>query len=322
MKFSDKVSSRLLGLMFEEVHKEMKRSNFKYVRIERPENANRRSIDIIAWSQDDSKKRIHIKITLDTTQVTKDELEDLKAMSKATGSKPIIISEFERKIDLHDEVIYMKGDVPAINPSTLSRLLEKSKDLYIVSKRGEFIVMISGERMKKKREELGYSLGEIAERLGVSRKAVYEYERNSFGVKIDSAEELLDILGEDIAEPFDIFSHEASAEPSLLQPTCKTELEVQKALRGLSADVYSMRKTFFDMAIRIKGRGILIGYERPSSSLKLSEKAEEFAKISELKDLKKIIIIKGNNLELSSDTQADLDLLTEDQIREALRNII
>ncbi|MEM3279519.1 MAG: helix-turn-helix domain-containing protein, partial [Fervidicoccaceae archaeon] len=176
MKLSEEISARLLRDIFEEVHNELKKSNFRYVKIERPERSDKRSIDIIAWSQNDNKKRIHLKITVDSAQISGDELRDLKAMSRASSSKPLIIGEFERKIDLHDEVIYMKDDVPVINPTTLSRLLEKSKDLYIISRRGEFVVKIKGEKLRKKREELGYSLGEVAERLGVSRKAIYEYE--------------------------------------------------------------------------------------------------------------------------------------------------
>lgn len=315
MKLSEKASSKLLGDIFEEVHNEIKRTDFKYVRIERPEKAEKRSIDIIAWSRNDPGKRIHLKITIDSQLVSRDELRDLKGMSKASGSKPLIISEFEKRIDLHDEVVYMKDDVPVINPATLSRLLSGSKDLYIMSKRGEFIVRISGKKMREKREEMGYSLGEVAEKLGVSRKAVYEYERNTFGVRIDYAEELLELFGEEIVDPFNIFSYETNIESFRdYEPENKIEREIHNILKGIGADVFSMKKTFFDIAARVGDKGILIGYESSTSPLTVEEKAEEFAKINELKDLRKIIIIGEKNLETRPREENEIEFLTKDKI--------
>ncbi|MGB9785123.1 MAG: helix-turn-helix domain-containing protein [Fervidicoccaceae archaeon] len=315
MKLSEKASSRLLSEIFEEVHNELKRTDFKYVKIEKPEKAEKRSIDIIAWSRGNNRKRIHLKITIDSQLINRDELRDLKGMSKASGSKPLIISEFERRIDLHDEVIYMKDDVPVINPITLSRLLNNSKELYVISKKGEFIVRISGRKMREKREELGYSLGEIAERLGVSRKAIYEYERNSFGVRIDYAEGLLELFGEDIVDPFDIFSHETNIEPSqVLSAENKTEKEIYETLREIGADIFSMKKTFFDLAARVGDRGILIGYESSNSPLTIEEKAEEFAKINDLKDLRKIIIVGEKLPGKESNEECEVEFLSKENI--------
>jgi len=321
LKLGEKAVSKLLDDIYEEVHSEIKKTDFKYVNIEKPDNVEKRSIDIIAWSRGDKRKRIHMKITIDSQLITTDELKDLKGMSRASGSKPLIISEFEKKVDLHDEVIYMKDDVPVINPAMLSRLLNESKDLYIISKRGEFIVRISGKKMREKREGLGYSLGEVAERLGVSRKAVYEYERNSFGVRIDYAESLFELFGEDIADPFNIFSHETSLKgPSSKKAESRIEKKIYEALNRTGADLYTMKRTFFDLAAKIGERGVLIGYESSSSPLTLEEKREELAKISELKDLKKIIIVKESHYrELSREEGEGIEYLNEEKIEQLSR---
>jgi putative transcriptional regulator len=48
------------------------------------------------------------------------------------------------------------------------------------------------------------SMGELAEMLGISRKAVYEYEKGAMDPSIEVAQKLIDIFGEDIVERVDI----------------------------------------------------------------------------------------------------------------------
>lgn len=55
--------------------------------------------------------------------------------------------------------------------------------------------MTTGERMKQRRKEIGFSAEKVAERLGVSPATIYRYEKGDIEkVPVDSLAELAKIL--------------------------------------------------------------------------------------------------------------------------------
>lgn len=59
--------------------------------------------------------------------------------------------------------------------------------------------MISGEEIRARRKHLGFSQGGFAERLGVSRSAVYEWERGKYFPEGENLKNLSEVLGLSIA---------------------------------------------------------------------------------------------------------------------------
>ncbi|MEM3279618.1 MAG: hypothetical protein QXP26_06585, partial [Fervidicoccaceae archaeon] len=135
-----------------------------------------------------------------------------------------------------------------------------------------------------------------------------------FGVRIDYAEDLLDMFGEDIAEPFDIFSHEPKIVPSQEKVESRVEREIAEVLRSLGADIYSTKKTFFDLAAKVGSKGLLIGYERASSPLSIREKAEELAKISEFDDIMGIIVLREGSEKMRELSEGEVKYVEERRI--------
>ena len=129
---------------------------YTHARIRTPKDVSGRSIDILAW-RGGGKRKIHLKITLDTDDVKRQEALDLIGVSKTIDSKPIIVSEYEKRFDLQDEVIYEKNNVPTVNISTLGKLLDNCRELYIISKKGDYYVRINGDALRRLRKETGMS---------------------------------------------------------------------------------------------------------------------------------------------------------------------
>lgn len=309
----------ILDSVYQDVIKTIKQHNFKYVIIERPYSPDERSIDLLAWSEEDQNKKLHLKITVDLDFLGGDELKDIIGMYQKADSKPLIVCEYDRKIDLQDEVIYTKEGVPAVNTKTLQSALSGSNELYIISKKGDYIVRISGEKLRKKREEMGLSLGTVASKLGVTRKAVYEYERNTFGVRIELAEKLIEHFGEDITSPYDIFSDEyltaIKFKQIRTQPDNKIEENIFNLMSKEGIAFYHAKKMFVDVIARADKDIILLGIEHSKSTLGIEDKAEELSKIKGLKNVKKVVIASQHKAENMKDSYPDVKVVSAEKIK-------
>ncbi len=63
---------------------------------------------------------------------------------------------------------------------------------------------VNGRKFREKREQYGYSLGDIASLLNVSRKSVYLYEQESMEVSLHVALRIIDVLGDEVFKPIPV----------------------------------------------------------------------------------------------------------------------
>ncbi len=124
------------------------------------------------------------------------ELKKISFFFKATPLLVVNIAE--------DDVVYRRYGIVAINVNTLRKILLDTP-IFIMSERGGYYVRISQENLRRIREQRNYSLRDLANLLGVSRKAVYEYERGESKVSLEVAKRLYDLFGESIIEPINVF---------------------------------------------------------------------------------------------------------------------
>ena len=290
-----KSGRRYLDIVEEMAHRTertLARLGYRQVRIEAPQDVFERSIDIIAWKPGEIERTLHVKVTLDLGNLSNQEINDMLSFSKTLGSKPLIVSEYDHRVDMHDDVVYERNTIPAVNTNTLEGLLQGSPELYIVGKRGDFYVRIDGEKLRVKRLEKSMSLGEISQALGVTRKAVYEYERESFDVSVEVAEKLLSLLGEDITKPYDLFEEEVgSQEAKPPRPDNRLEEKIMKTLSSLGLSVYHAKKTFVDILGRGEDTRIFISVEHSRAKTSIEEKKDQLEKLSHFRNLRRMVVV-------------------------------
>ncbi len=160
-------------------------------------HGDKRSVDIV------TSKRIIIKIGRDASRISREEIEDLKLVSKILDSAAVIISESYFDEELEPGVVMDRSDISVMNPETLDLYLSNER-VAIYYKKGRFFVKIDGTVLHRKRMEMVLSMGELAEMLGISRKAVYEYERETMDPSIEIAQKLVEIFGEEIVSRVDL----------------------------------------------------------------------------------------------------------------------
>lgn len=142
---------------------------------------------------------IAIKVSYDSSGISNSHVKDLMVIYKVFKATPLLISETKGDRELQDGVMYSYGGIPQITLGTLRDLVH-GKQIMFRSEGGVIKARIKGDLLRKRRLMYGLSLGDLAEVLSVSRKAVYEYERGLIDVSAEKAQILIELFGEDIVD--------------------------------------------------------------------------------------------------------------------------
>ncbi|OYT60647.1 MAG: hypothetical protein B6U75_01125 [Desulfurococcales archaeon ex4484_217_1] len=280
--------------LVEEVIDTLRSRGFKVGFVEYP-TYERRSLDVVARR---SNEKFVMKVSFEIDNVGSKELSELAALSRIFDAAGIIVSKKTRKKELKDYVVYERYKVPAMTPETLREFID-SGEVYVYAGRGGYYVRVNGEKLRRKREERDMSLGDLAQLLGVSRKAVYEYERRSMSLSFTTALRLIEIFGEDIVIPINI--RRVSVEEGKTLETQRLRTKFRKAvlkLKKLGFLTVVTERTPIDIAARRndKGKLAITLKELNISQKDLKAKIEAAETVSKTLNIKSLIIDDLKNL--------------------------
>ena len=243
-----------------------------------------KSIDLIAISRNNNRIIVKIAKSRKNTKIK----QDLQNVAKVGIGIPIMIDE-----NVEQEVINDKGNVFEMNVATFEKMLDGEK-IFLYKTRGGIFVKINSKELKKRREEMGLSLGEVAQALGVSRISIYEYEREDSYVSIDIAEKLVEIFGEEIlGNIFDGFKATGITDEDEHLYNSKSSNKIATKLSEKGFKIVNMSFTAVDI-IALKGeKKIFFSIETQNSSESLI-KFNEARKISEKTGSELIVVTKEN----------------------------
>jgi len=232
-------------ILVETLREELKSKNFVVEILK--SSSKKYCSDIIALKSHKKEKVImSLKCVIDINECTKQNINELKKFCVSTDSTPLIVGLTSRREELLSGVVYKRFGVYAVHLSTFIDALRGQKPIAF-TERGGLYVNINGSTLKKARLRKGYSLGELAMKLGVSRKAIYDYEREKMNATLHIASKLENILDENVIKPIDIFDwkKEKITENSLpKQPLLQT---IYHKIRSLGYNVFYFSRMPFDM---------------------------------------------------------------------------
>lgn len=181
--------------LMDDVTEELEKAGAKSVVIDKDDY----SYTIVANVDKGNLGKMVLKISSDSSTIPRSHIVDLLIMHKVFNAKPILVDESRRNEELQDGVLYEHSGIPQLNPNTFRDLL-KGKPLLFKNEGGVVKVRIKGWLLRELRMRYGLSLGDLAELLSVSRKAVYEYERGTIDVSAEKAQLLVELFGDEIVE--------------------------------------------------------------------------------------------------------------------------
>ena len=151
------------------------------------------------------KKTLLIKVYDNIDSIRKEQGEELKKLANVLGGTCIIIGNKSKVFNLKEQTVYFRYGIPTLTLKTFEHVLDQEipKMKYF---KGKYIVDIDFEELKKKREELNLSLGELAEKIGVASDTLHRYEKGA-STSLETAKKLEHELDEDLVLDVDIFKY-------------------------------------------------------------------------------------------------------------------
>jgi putative transcriptional regulator len=242
MTYKDRSAMRRreLKTLVERVKAALSIKGYTYAIINYPSKYRERSIDVVAASREG---RLLIRIKVSSARINKDEARDLMMASRALDAVPIVVSSDR---DMIDNVVYEKDGIFIVNERTFENILLKPEEVFTICKKGEFYVPIDPKAISRKRYEKGLSLGDVSYLTGISRRTIYGYEKEGGMVTLETAERLLDVLGEEVIRSVTIslFKEEVRQ-----RPVKREERTYVRIARVFGGTIYELRKSAPDFLV-------------------------------------------------------------------------
>ncbi len=199
---------------------------------------------------------VFIKIQPNIGNVSPNDPQELTVMSERVSASSLLISEKVREKPLEDDTVYSRYNVLAVTRKTFENIVLHGIYPLIQAGPGGYYVEIDAEAIKRRRQELGLSIGELAQKMGTSRRTVYGYERGMAKASVSAAYNLICILGIPMAKPMNLFK-ESKNQPKRLLTTAKRAITKNKLLQKIFKklahyNVVTFKKAPFDFIINVQ----------------------------------------------------------------------
>lgn len=249
--------SRAEEVLLRESVRILRESGFK---VSVPLNDRRASFDLMA--RRDSSLLV-AKAIEELNEVSEGVGSELKRVASALSATSLIIASQKDGEAIEENVAYDKMGVWAITPATLSKAVRGEGPL-VYSKLGRFYVNIDGGKLKEARERKRLSLGRLARLVGVSRRAIYEYERGLMDSTLEVAIRMEEVLEQGLATPIDIFAPAPPSAPPAHGPGSSDPLEegVSLRLKAMGFKVFHFKRAPFNIIAKGRQSRLLVKVAR------------------------------------------------------------
>ena len=248
-----------------------------------------------------SENLIFIKVEKDIDAFSPSDSLELEAISECVAAGSLLIGEKTREKPLEDDTVYSRHNVSVVTPKTFENIIIRKTYPLIQAGPGGYYVEIDSEAVKRRRQELGLSVGEMAKMIGTSRRTLYGYERGMAKASVTAAYNMVRILGIPIAKPVDVFEKSRSYRECFLTKARHVIAKykfVQRILGKFArCNVKTVKKAPFDFVITVpeEKMRIICGVAN-SEERELDRRVDEILSVSRIVQAHPILIIDGQKL--------------------------
>jgi len=245
-----------------------------------------------------SKTLIFIKVQSDIGNVTSSDSLELKLVSECVRAASLLISEKTREKSLKDDAVYSRYNVLTVTSKTFENIMLREIYPLVQAGPGGYYVEIDGEAIKRRRQELGLSTGELAEMIGTSRRTLYGYERGMAKASVTTAYNLIRALGIPVAKPINVFEKPRSQRKHLLttaRGVISRNRLLQKIFRKLTRyNITVVKKAPFDFVINVPEEKMrIIGGVADNKEQELNRRVNEILSVSRVVQAHPVLITEG-----------------------------
>lgn len=159
--------------------------------------------------------KLLIKVLTNIDGLLKNHANSIKIVAKFLSANPLIISLHTNRQRLSRNVVYSRFGIPVMTPETFETLLFEDFLPHVYSAKGKHLVEIDVRKMKRQRIALGMSMKQLASKVGISVKAVYEIENERVRPTLSTVKAIEDVLGISLVVPYKL---ESVKEVEVIEP--------------------------------------------------------------------------------------------------------
>jgi predicted transcriptional regulator len=215
------------------------------------------------------KLNLLIKVIGNIDGFKSDSANDLKKLAQSIGASPLIIGDYSKAQKLDSDTVYDRYRISTMNLKCFESCLEEAFPEKM-KRQGRQIVEISGKIMKSGREQKGFTIRQFADKLGVTKEAVYMYETKKIKPRYSTAKEIEDILETPVIQkqkPFQVPSEVLSKKPAS---------KLDQKLSSYDFDIYDFNKTKFDTLLKDKKNKVI--FEQDPKNIEHGKSFSDFFK--------------------------------------------
>lgn len=261
-----------------------------------------------------SKSLIFVKVQSDIDNLSPSDSLELKVISKCVSAASLLISEKTREKPLEDDTVYSRYNVLAVTSKTFENIVLRGIYPLIQAGPGGYYVEIDSEAIKRRRQELGLSVGEVAEMIGTSRRTLYGYERGMAKASVTAAYNMIWILGVPVAKPINVFEESRNQRKCFLTAAKRVIARnklLQRIFRKLArCNITTVRKAPFDFVVNVPEEKMkIIGGVADDKERELNRRVDEILSVSKVVQAHPVLITEGQrppNREISCICSKDL----------------
>ncbi|MEM1608473.1 MAG: hypothetical protein QXG81_04285, partial [Ignisphaera sp.] len=112
--------------------------------------------------------------------------QELKKLSKELNVNSLIVANKLNDEMLMHEVLYIRGRLGLVSTYTIKHYAAGDK-VFVYEYNGMLYVKIDGKKLKALREQKGFRIHELANAVGVSAKALKDYEDDKMDMTVERA---------------------------------------------------------------------------------------------------------------------------------------
>ncbi|WP_340098743.1 transcriptional regulator [Salinibaculum salinum] len=128
---------------------------------------------------------------------------EMRRLGEYLQATPMVVGLRTRDEDLKPGVVYFRHGVPVLSPDTAMDLFVEEVPPLIYAAPGGLYVNIESEVLADARQERDWSLGRLAQELGVSRRTVSKYE-DGMDASVEVASQLEELFEAPLTSPVEV----------------------------------------------------------------------------------------------------------------------
>jgi putative transcriptional regulator len=168
-----------------------------------------------------------IKVMLNIDGFQREEAKNLKIISNNLDAYPFLIGVQTNREKLQQGVVYERFETPTVSLKTFEDLVVNSIFPIIYRDKGGMYVEIDSALLREVRKKKNMSQRELAESVGINKKAIYEHENRQLRMLLEISKSLERVLNQKITKPINVFKRyeEHGSPEGTLENVVKKDLE-------------------------------------------------------------------------------------------------